>query len=210
MLPLIEHFIRTNKEQVMARSLLHCHSPNLHSVMLMEKPGATIRFFFAGAGHRLWQNEPVCKEQSIAYHPHHCDVTFVRICGHPLNYTMRFHGGAPIDFTELGQYRYMSKINGKNGSFEFERWNHAYASREPQKITRHGLSLTANDIHTIFVPHGERAAWFVFEGKESDAYAPLCWSRSVPTITPDLYQPMTEQALTAIVGAIADEVRAER
>jgi len=51
---LIRHFVRENEDEVLAKSLLHCHGNNIHSIMLSEKKnGGTIRLFVAEPGHNL-------------------------------------------------------------------------------------------------------------------------------------------------------------
>lgn len=58
------------------------------------------------------------------------------------------------------------------------------------------LTLRAKDMHTIYVPKGESAAWVVCEGKEDPSYAksPFVWSNDRDLEHFDwsgLYQPMT-------------------
>jgi hypothetical protein len=72
-------------------------------------------------------------------------------------------------------------------------------------------AMPAQAIHTIYVPKGERAAWFVFEGKEDREYQPMCWSNDdlekfdFDTINQPMSVPYLETLLDSIpeLGATA-------
>src|SRR6478752_10393471 len=92
---LISHLIKNYLEEIVNKSLLHCHCKGLHSIMLLESPGKTIRLFISTPQSEMYKNLPETfnyekatgeslfhsKKMSIAFHPHHCNVTLHVING---------------------------------------------------------------------------------------------------------------------------------
>lgn len=193
---LVAHLLKCNMEQILARSLMHCHSENLHSIMLLECPGKTIRLFVAEPGHRLWCNSPeeINQRQSLALHPHHCDLTLVATTGRVWNWTFEIGTYKSTTFTE---FKYNSKIvEGKIGF-------HKLGTEKLTSVEYLQLSvgspkhMEAREIHTVVVPECESAAWFALEGKEDPGYRSRCFSMTdLSTQNFDhLYKPMSKDDL---------------
>lgn len=75
---LIKHLWKTHQEEIVAKSFLHCHVRNVHSIMFMDTPEKTIRLYIADLRNELFYNYPdnyKMKQMTTAFHPHHCDLT---------------------------------------------------------------------------------------------------------------------------------------
>lgn len=200
----IKHLLRESRVEITQKSLRHCHSPNLHSIMLVDKPEQRLRLFVTDVTHILWQNyrKPVVKLStplSIAFHPHHCNVTLHVLSGEITNWTVfpDFHQGE----LHFNRYLYDSKITG--GGSGFKRCGDLPLAHNDEVTYRAGESvyMKANEIHTVGVPRGKHAAWLVYEGREDPNYMPVCWS-NVPLelLSLDgLYQPMSAYDLKNVL-----------
>lgn len=168
---LIKHFVKNNPEDVGTKSLYNCHVEGLHSIMLFDSPGKTIRLFITSIGrHTLFIPDV------LAHHPHHCDLTLVCVKG-------KFENR--IDFFEqdnegpYSKFLYKSFIN--TGKFGFEKLDGKYSSyfSYVERVEEgQSVFMKANVYHTVFVPQSQYAAWLVFEGKENSNYQPLCYSKN--------------------------------
>lgn len=175
-----------NLEWIAERSLRNCHCPGVDSILFNDKPEQRVRVFIAQENHQLWRNEfPFKERMSIGLHPHHCNVELRPIFGTIWN-VVRRPGGAPV---RLDCYRYESPIRPtgtpaikRAGSFKkIYTGAHFCICMEQLADARDvgrqiRTAMPAQAIHTIYVPKGERAAWFVFESREDKEYQPLCWS----------------------------------
>lgn len=142
--------------------------------MLLCSPGKTIRLFVAVPGHPLWKNTWK-QELSVGFHGHHCEVTLAVHTGTVGNWRIRLVENGPLDFW---RYRYESAITKANPSFVQER--EVTAEALSYEIMHSGQSeyMPGSDLHTIYVPPDELAAWFVFEGREDANYDPATYSNA--------------------------------
>lgn len=194
-------------EQLAAKSIVNCHAHGVDSLVL-EHPGlhgaprgsALARVFIAHRDHELWRNLPGENIMSVGYHAHHCDLRLVPIYGCIYNLSVK---PEELRISPKGRYRefmYESPITAEDrqGAFvatgnryEFAPWIHRLSK---------AIDMPAKEVHTIYVPRGEEAAWYVFEGAEDDLYTPLTWSNADLekfNFTP-LYQPMTVERYRAL------------
>lgn len=202
MKPLIRHLVRCNSEEVLRRSLLHCHATNLHSIMLLEAPGKTIRLFIAEPGHELGWNHPVLfrKKQSIGFHAHHCDLTLIPIFGEVLNWEVARIRNR--DSFKVKEFKYQSKIT--HGKIGFERLgDDLLTTVRFLPIPRSGVFMHSVDLHTVFVPEGQWAAWLVLEGKENFTHENHVLSTEDLDFQSfdHLYKPMDEAKLNQLLNA---------
>ena len=161
----INHFLQNNKEEVLKNSIIHCHLKNVHSVMLLNSPGRMIRMFIVEPGNDLWMNEPgiIAEKQSVAYHSHHCDLTLQCIYGEFTNRKLTEGNQESIP-----SYKFRSKIKTGKGAFEKVGQKRIGFTLDETLHTGESILLKAKDIHTIYTPRDEWAAWLVFEGKEDE------------------------------------------
>lgn len=170
---LVSHFVQNHLPEITSKSLLHCHCRGVHSIVLMESPGKTIRLYISEPGSELWKNDPEHfengKNMSIAFHPHHCSLT--------RNITNREMKQSDKGL-EMEKFIYRSGIT--NGKIGFESVGKEFL--ETKKITQlrpdQSITLSAKDIHTIYCDRDQLNAWFVYEGKEDENYKPFCWSNA--------------------------------
>jgi len=207
---LVDHLLRCNSEQILAKSLKHCHCKNLHSIMLLEHPGATIRMFVAEPGHELWKNDFFNltsgrrTNQSLAFHPHHCDLTLGVFHGWINNLTAE-QGPGLLEF-QCDRFIYNSQIT--KGKIGFTKETREILNMK--KIGRvifegESLFMPASQIHSVYVGKGEWAAWFALEGREDPNYQPVCWSNDdlENADFAGLYEPMTQEFLNYLLSNIS-------
>lgn len=169
---LVEHLWKQQSELITNRSILNCHCKGVHSIMLIEKPEHTIRLFVADTDHELWNNYEIGSQMTVAYHPHHCDITIEVVKGELLNKVIDESDGGVF----LTKFLYRSKI--KEDEIKFEEISKTYVTDVSIKNIAAGESifLPANAIHTVACEKGKLTAWFVYEGKEDSNYVPYCYS----------------------------------
>src|ERR1700728_4215738 len=91
---LIKHLVSQNLPIIAAKSKLHCHTRNVHSILLLDSPGQTIRLFIAVPGHELYLNDHDNTHiMSVGFHPHHCNVTLSVVLGEVGNWNVYTHNG---------------------------------------------------------------------------------------------------------------------
>lgn len=182
-------------------SLMHCHAKGLHSIVLLEKP--MIRLFVTDSKHSLGVRDLDEIPTTIAFHPHHCDLTLTTIRGEFWNHTLDVstpHGNGYVAERRLTLFNWESKIGGGDGKF-IKGNSPYYGPKEGFIINRtyHRLGssifMSAHELHTVYVRPGHRAAWLVVEGKEDPNFKPIAFSRQDLTKfdSNDLYKPMSEK-----------------
>lgn len=180
-------------EQLAAKSIVNCHAMGVDSLVMADPYGSKMaRVFIAHKDHELWRNLPGESIMSVGYHAHHCDVLLKPIYGAVFNLLVR---PSELRLSPKGCYRefmYQSPITGEKGTFvatgnrcEFSPWI--------VRLSKKTIEMKAKEVHTIYVPRGEEAAWYVFEGAEDPIYTPLTWSNAnlEKFDFKPLYQPMT-------------------
>jgi hypothetical protein len=195
---LIKHLLRENQDEILNRSLKNCHCKGLHSIMLSETPGKTIRLYVTEFDHEMDRNFPFEFQDrglSIGFHPHHCNLTLYVVKGSIMNWVVK-----EIDKNEpenedrlnfnLDKYNYKSKITENEMSFDLMEKD-VKLETLGAFIYNKGMSIymTGDEIHTIGVAAKSITAWLVFEGREDPNYQSVCYTNSNPNIKdPELYQ----------------------
>ena len=172
---LIKHLLTHNLEEIVKKSLLNCHCLGVHSIMLLDCPGKTIRLYVADIGNELYKNEPgEGHKLSIAFHPHHCDLTIEVLRGGLGNWIVE-HTGNVASFV-INKYFYHSKI--KEDKIGFEQLRSVFLRTKAINWygTGESFTLKATDIHTVFCDTNKVTAWLVYEGKEDPNYIPYSYS----------------------------------
>lgn len=172
---LIKHILMNNMDEVIAKSFLNCHVKGLHSLMLLDAPGKMIRMYVTTHNHVLYTNTHLSfleKMGSLAYHPHHCDLTIDVIKGSLTNHIIH-----PSTCGHEGyEYAYRSGIKNSAGKFVYKGVQRFMFGESTKLIEGNSLFMYADCIHTIEVPRGEVCAWMVYEGAEDPKYKNLAYS----------------------------------
>lgn len=171
----LHHLISQHFDEITEKSLLHCHTKGLHSVMFTDTPEKTLRMFVSTPESDMWHNHELYIEDtpmSIAFHPHHCNITLEVLAGKIQNWQVVRDSGNII----LKKFMFDSKLIG-NGS-GFHEIGYDNLRTVSNRILSKGEyeSMPADNIHTVWVPRGTYAAWLVYEGKEDANYIPFSWS----------------------------------
>lgn len=195
---LIRHLIENNKEEIVKKSIMNCHVKGLHSVMLLDSPGKTIRMFVTGANNDMVRNYDN-NNMSLGFHPHHCYLTLKVIKGQITNRILKCVPSG-MGFT-MQKHRYISKILNENEA-KIEHIGEQENCLVVNSVLNydHSIGMSANTIHTVGVGKGI-AAWLVFEGKEDKNYQPLIYSgtKIEKLETEGLYQKPTEEEVDEMI-----------
>jgi hypothetical protein len=168
---LIRHLLLENPEQILARSLKNCHVKGLHSIMLRERAGETLRLYIATEQHELYLDDT---NLNLAYHPHHCNISIDVIQGWVYNKTVEVN---PQGHLILDRYLYNSEITRGKIGFQLLQPKDRLKEIDNEYLRRgDGVYLKASDIHIVHLSQGYSASWLVYEGKEDRSYQPFCWS----------------------------------
>lgn len=182
---------------LLEKSLMNCHCEGMDSLVLKDAPNM-VRMFVARNNHELWRNSVDDKYRfSVALHRHHCDVTLHPVFGNIYNVSVSDN----VDDGEilwLKSWKYRSPILlGDTGGFEPVDPMVMPINLLSRKIEA-PLYLRANELHTIYVPSGQPAAWYVWEGDENPDHSSIVYSNDNDLGKfnfSKLDQPMTEARL---------------
>lgn len=186
-------------EWVASKSIRNCHALGVDSLLFRDTPGAMIRAFVCRPEHELWLNCPTLVYPfSVGLHPHHCDVTLAPIYGNAFNVTHVLGFGN----TMLQAYQYESEITGTGG--KFTRLGFSRGFNLQKTLIGKPIAMKAREIHTIYVPQGEGAAWYVCEGAENPNYRSITYSNAnlEAETFEGMYQPMTADDVREIVNKL--------
>lgn len=172
---LIRHLWRTQSGAIVNGSYLDCHARGLHSLMLIDKPGAVVRMFVATPDHELHRNFSLGHGSlSIAFHNHDAELTLHVVRGQIINVTLdQVSAGAAHP---LRQFRYSSQIRDGRGGFTATGIVIG-AATEPRWLTPgETVFMRSEELHTVAIPKGTGAAWFVYEGAKNPAFSAIAYS----------------------------------
>lgn len=184
-------------------ALYDCHVRGMHSIMLHDEPGNRVRMFIASNVHELWRNDfPLDASMNLAIHPHRFDLTLIPVYGQVCNH--RFEA-VEDDGGKLFECRYRSGItSGDSGCLEQtgRRFRVEHIAADP--LVEAGNFMRADELHTIYVPRDEQAAWLVMEGQENPLYEPVCYTANPNFDATGLYLPMARVFAQAALRRAAD------
>lgn len=198
--------IRGREAEVAAKSLVNCHAIGLDSILFDDTPGSRIRLFITRPEHTLWTNHGFETDMSLAVHPHHCDVTLHCVRGMIQNLAYRVLGSShlKVEGAFVDKWRYESAITGKEATFTKVGTEHLKLTNATPMYSGHEKSMHADILHTVAVPMGVRAAWFVYEGMEDECYQPYCYSRADLSKfdASELYKPMSVENMMKVLNGV--------
>lgn len=211
MLAGLKHLVRENLQDVVENSYLNCHAKGVHSFMINEYPGKSIRVFVATPQHELWKNHDVALSKivdgvkmSVAFHTHRRNLVIETIRGTITNVTA-IEDAAAYHPVKLKRFEYKSKILDDKMGFVLKSAASPIIIYETVVLPM-GASkyLPSKELHTIVIPHGQQAAWLVYEGMEDATYQSDCFSNADLDKESDdgLYQKPTMAQTMDILGSI--------
>lgn len=209
---LIQHLIKNNMAEILAKSFLNCHSKGIHSIMLLDCPEKLIRIFFTDKDHDLYKNHRSYfgdgTPLSIAIHPHNTDITLHCIKGEIYNEIYNecsepTTGSYPFDL-----FHYQSQISdGQMGFIKCPEKRYGLIKdidRSKHLKFNDYAHMDGTSLHTVYVPKGMESAWFVYEGKSNSEYESFAWSNAdLENIdTTGLYQKPTKEQIISLLNSI--------
>jgi len=174
----IRHLWNEHQEEIVSRSLLNCHLENLHSVMLLDQPEKRIRLFVADEGNDLYRNWPeaaLADPLSIAFHPHHCNVSLHVLNGVLTNWVVERNAAGLFD---VSRFLYESGITGSGIGFRRDGEDRLQTASVQTMFPGQSIFMWAHQIHTVHTYKHQPTAWLVYEGKEDPDYMPHSWSNA--------------------------------
>lgn len=212
----LKHQLQRAMRGAITNGIFNCHVKGLHSIVFHDDVVGRQRLFYTSEDHELGKNfmlnfGSISKDQSLAFHSHHCDITLLPMYGRVSNITPAF-GTKLLPVKDVPwlvpQYRYTSAISGKEGKLK-----PTGKGRELRHVSSRLLSrpieLPAKEFHTVAVPDKELAAWVVFEGQEDPKYNSSCYTFNPNFDASQLYQPMTEGQIIRELSKVFNQFRAE-
>jgi hypothetical protein len=180
--PFVKHLWRNNRDEIVTKSRLNCHVKGLHSVMLLESPGKTVRLFVTTPDHVMHLNKPRVLQNdaeplSLGFHPHHCNLTLQCVKGVFTNWRVALTVPGTRSFT-VPEYEYSSKLLGDKGGF-VRRDRVRLGTVDVENLSAgDAVYLRADELHTVYVPEGLVSAWLVFEGEENGNHSSSTYSNA--------------------------------
>ncbi len=156
-------------DMTLERSLRHCHARGVHSIIVQDKP--LVRIFATTLDHDLWRNRDSSQKLSVGFHAHHCALTITALFGPVINVTGALRAGE-----RYHQFLFETPIGGAAGRFTSTGVSFDITPLRQALEVGGPVAMKASEIHTIYVPPKQRAAWLIEEGEEDAAYRPLCYS----------------------------------
>jgi len=201
---LVRHLLWNSLDEIVEKSIMHCHCRNVHSIMLLDCPEKVIRLYIATKGHELYKNYPngiiANIPMSVGFHPHHCKLTLHVIKGALYNWQMKESDNGGI----FSKFLYKSKI--LEGQLKFEPLGESGLETVASGWIEEGESqnIEANVIHTVACDKTDIVAWLVYEGKEDNNYTPYLWTNH--DINQDdfsgMYQKMDKDTLFSLLDLV--------
>lgn len=200
---LLKHLWNNNREEILNRSLLHCHIKGMHSIMLLESPGKTIRLYISEPNTNLIKAEG--NKHPLAIHGHHCNLTLEVVKG--LLYNYRYKLCDPREGDLIMMWNYQSKI--LTGKMRFKECVKHYLRLDHIDVLTYKMttSMLANELHTVSVLEDDYTAWLVYEGLEDKEYDSYCYTNLNPNNSiDDLYIKPTEMEIKLLLELTFDIV----
>lgn len=176
---LVTHLLHGGIDKITEQSILNCHAVGLHSIMLLNSPEQTIRLYVAYPHNELARNnDEDLSNFSLAFHPHHCDITIQVVKGTIFNWVVQ-NTDNPNSGFEMDCYKYNSEItNGKIGFKKASQNNIINSVRKEYISAGESVYMNASELHTVGASDKHLSAWFVFEGKEDKFYNNIAYSNA--------------------------------
>lgn len=166
---LIKHLWDNNREEIINKSLMNCHVKGLHSIILLESPGKTIRLYITDKDHELYT------KKALSFHPHHCNLTLECIEGLFSNWIIRKDD--VVGATSIPRFIYKSAILEEEGGFIMDGVD-KFVIYHPKFVYKgESVFMKSTDIHSVSIPEGMISAWLVYEGIEDSSYKSYAWSK---------------------------------
>ncbi len=151
----------------------------------------------------MWKNFPEYysdNSMSVAFHPHHCNLTLQCVKGRFLNWELK-ESSAGI---YIQKFKYQSKIT--KGKLKFKSEGYSYLATTDYRWVNEGdsISMPAHQIHTVACEYDKWSAWLVYEGTEDKNYSSSCWSNSNPNeqVFENLYLKPTKQQIVNLLQEV--------
>ncbi len=198
--PFLRHHLGRAHYGKITNVILHCHAPNLASVMLHDEPGNQVRMFYANALHNLHLNLGTSR-MSVAIHSHRFDTTLVPVFGRV--YDLRYE--PQDDGIEFEACRYESGVTGTPLLEPMGTRRRLRLDLRDHVLPPGGHAMRAETMHTVGVERYCAAAWLVFEGEPAEHYDSTCYTNN-PHFDPTGLYVRDSTAAESLIDRVLAEV----
>lgn len=159
--------------------LRNCHAHGVDSVVLSTYPDGRphVRMFVTRPDHTLWRNSALHGFASIAVHSHRADLMLKQIYGPVFNVRARVEKGG-LEQDTFSSWAYESALLRRYAP-GFSELGARFLSTKNEDMRGHKVVfMDAGELHTVFVPKGREAAWFVTENGLAETYKNVVYSNA--------------------------------
>lgn len=163
---------------ILLKTRFDCHVKGLHSIPIDEKDGKLTRIFFTTSDHTMYNNG-MLSDMSLGAHNHRYNIRLEGLFGNPLNIMIQPNAGSGCI---LHSFKYQ---DGEKMAYQ------GITQARIESVEKIGdIFMPAHQVHTVYVPQYEKAAWLVEEGKTvadtvnlySAVRQPVCKFRQAETL----------------------------
>ena len=182
--------LENNSNNVLMLSRKHCHTRNVHSIVLKgDFDNRLTRIFLAQEDHLLWKNLEPNGVYEVGPHTHMYDLSIS--CGpdNVRNVIQLEYKKGPGKFSEeLDSYKFYYRLKDKNA--KIEPCGKTLIHLTAQKTLDSSYYLVNTTIHTIGIRKGEKGSWTVQENTPVNQPDHTMLYSNQPAIqTEGLYEP---------------------
>lgn len=181
-----------------------CHVKGLHSIVLNQGQFLD-RVYITTEEHALHHNFTLNADMTLGVHAHNTGIVINQLYGRMTNME---YLDSPLGMTygamlhEVGHYWFESKIRGGEGKLHFlgmaHLWEHTQTELHPAQVLR----LDADQLHTVAVAEGQRAAWLIREFLPNRINPQYCYTRNPNFQSQEIYQPMDDAACREMLADV--------
>ena len=170
-------------------SRFDCHVKGLHSIVLRNTNGILTRCFLADSNHNMYRNLNFDDMLlNLGVHSHRYDINITGVSGSAIN----------MIFCESDTGVEVSKYKFKNADDSDYIGESFLELKKLQAVQKDdSIYMLSNELHTMYVPKGQKASWIVQEFKTISDYTYLYTNNS----------PLGEKYLTKPSGYVRSFVR---
>lgn len=169
------NYIEEAEEEHLMMSVMNCHVIGVDSIVLKKnEDGSLFRVFLCHPNASLFENR-LNGNYPIGFHNHKYDLTLSLSFGNVTNLIIKEFPDEPLSSIRVDKYSFTSQIENAS-SFDVKREEGSWyvkIIKELKLVCDTPFFLGHNVFHTIHVPYGERAAWYVQEGKKQKSSTAL-------------------------------------
>lgn len=175
---------------VLLKTVAHCHARHVTSLVFEEAQGCLRRAFLVWPDHQLWRNDPYTDCFEVGIHDHRYGVALQHVAGTVRNdlYEIQQDGRLQTGGRVLNHFTFAT--GHMRGPCRVNRQLQQRLLLIDRRLLQPGIWQTMDyqQLHTIWVPEGQPAAWVVYAGAACRQHTNLYTTREQIPLE-GLYEP---------------------